>query len=88
MKLVIELEPGLWWCDGRWRDGIGNLTRTLVKEQATVLSTNKEANLALLGARLDRPFPRAIIQATETKAGESKEKPPRRKEVYRDLYVF
>ncbi len=60
MKVVVELAPGVWLYEGI--GNIGNLNQTLVRDNAAVFPTNKAANLALLGARLDRPFPRAIIQ--------------------------
>ncbi len=60
MKVVVELAPGVWLYEGI--GNIGNLNQTLVRDNAAVFPTKKAANLALIDAQLDRPFPRAIIQ--------------------------
>ena len=56
---IVELEKDVWLA--KWQ---GDPGRTLDIRSAKKFKTNKEAKLALLGARNYRPFVNAVIRPT------------------------
>ena len=54
--MKVELEQGVWLADGE-----GDPPRTLKQEHAKDFNTLRDAMIALNQARLNRPFPDALV---------------------------